>query len=300
MEADQVKVTSCPLCGFSSNQLFDQRVSYGELIVNRICKTCGFVFQSPHMSQEKLDQFYLRDYRQLYQGEAGPIQKDLVAQTLRATHLLDFARKNSVLHLERYLDIGSSAGKLLNSFQENYHCISVGIEPGQAYRESAQRTGLQVYPHLEDLPKAFENSFDLVSVVHVLEHFPNPVNTLRELHQKWLVPNGWLLVEVPNLYCHDSFELAHLASYSQHTLRQLINKAGFEIIALQAHGIPRSKVLTLYITLLARAQSEQEIPYMPAIKPESFVRFKRHWGLWKRRVIERMLPGRAWQNIQCG
>jgi len=298
MEADQVKVTSCPLCGSSSSQLFDQRVSYGEPIINRMCKTCGFVFQSPHMSQEKLDHFYLQDYRRLYQGDAGPIQKDLAAQTLRASHLLDFTRKYGVFHPKHHLDIGSSAGILLNSFQAVYHCDSVGVEPGLAYRESAKMSGLMVYPHQENLPEVMVNSFDLVSVIHVLEHLPYPINTLRELRQKWLVSNGWLLVEVPNLYCHNCFELAHLASYSQHALYQVVSHAGFKIIATQVHGIPRSRVLPLYVTLLARAQSEQDISSLPAIKPESFVRFKRHWGLWKRRVIERLLPGRAWQDIQ--
>ncbi len=50
----------------------------------------------------------------------------------------------------------------------------------------------------------------LISMFHVLEHLPDPVGYLSALRQKFLEPDGWLLIEVPNLYAHDCFEVAHL------------------------------------------------------------------------------------------
>ncbi len=244
---DQVIVNVCPLCGSGKSDLFDRRLFHKEPVNNRICQQCGFVFQSPRMSQERLDQFYVQEYRQLYQGEAGPVQKDLAAQSARAANLLAFLRSHGVRRLSRHLDIGSSAGLLLQAVRSGFGCESVGVEPGLAYRESSQEAGMTVYPRLEDLPGEGESCFDLVSLVHVLEHLPDPVGVLAHLRQDWLAQDGWLLLEVPNLYCHDCFEVAHLASFSQHTLTQVLRKAGYRLVAICKHGQPRFQAaLPLY------------------------------------------------------
>ncbi len=94
--------------------------------------------------------------------------------------------------------------------------------------------------------------FDLISLAHVLEHIANPVQYLAGLRQNWLTEEGSLLVEVPNLYCHDSFEVAHLVAYSPHSLTQTLQQAGFEIVVFVQHGRPRSSILPLYLTVLAR------------------------------------------------
>lgn len=291
---DQVEVNVCPLCGAGKSDLFDRRLFHNEPVTNRICPKCGFVFQSPRMSQERLDQFYIHEYRQLYQGDAGPVQKDLAAQSARAANLLAFLRSHGVTSLSRHLDIGASAGRLLQAVRSGYRCESVGVEPGLAYRESSQKAGLKVYPRLEDLPREGESGFDLVSLIHVLEHMPDPVGVLSHLRRDWLAAGGWLMVEVPDLYCHDCFEVAHLASFSQHTLAQVMRKAGYRLLAVRKHGQPRSGLLPLYITVLAQPMSESELIDRPDVEPESAVRLKRRWGLARRRVIERLLPNLAW------
>jgi len=274
--------------------LFDRRLFHEELVINRICKKCGFVFQSPRMTQARLDQFYVREYRQLYQGDAGPVPKDLLAQSARAANLVAFLKSHGVMQLSRHLDIGASAGLLLQAVRAGYRCESVGVEPGLAYREVSQKAGLKIYPGLEDLPKEGANCFDLVSLAHVLEHMPDPVWTLAYLRQDCLSEGGWLLVEVPNLYCHDCFEVAHLTSFSQHSLTQILRKAGYRLLAVSRHGRPRSKLLPLYITVLAKPMSESELAVESKVKPEPAVRLKRRLGLARRRVVERLLPNLAW------
>jgi len=295
---DRIEVKACPLCGSSENSPFDRRSFYKMLVINRICKKCGLVYQSPRMSQEKLDQFYLREYRLLYQGYAGPVQEDLAVQAARSASLISFLHLHGVMDISRHLDIGSSAGLLLQEVRSGYNCDSVGIEPGLAYRESARNAGLKVYAHLDDLPHENINTFDLVSLAHVLEHLPDPVETLTGLRKDWLKPGGWLLVEVPNLYCHNCFEVAHLASFSPHTLAQTVQRAGYRLVALRQHGQPRSRILPLYLTLLAQPLAVSEADVQPAVRPESSVRLKRRWGLLKRRLAERLLPTLAWQPVQ--
>jgi hypothetical protein len=136
--------------------------------------------------------------------------------------------------------------------------------------------------------------FDLISMAHVLEHIPNPVGYLSGVQQKFLGENGYLLLEVPNLYSHDSFEVAHLSSFSPHTLVETLKAAGFLVLSMKKHGAPRSKLLPLYITVLAQ---KNNAAIQPDIKPEAWVRQKRTVGMFKRRILQRLLPGMAWQPL---
>ena len=283
----------CIHCEENNNKLFDQRSFRGESVSNRLCLICGLVFQSPRMTEDKLETFYEREYRQLYQGSEGPNPKDLAVQRNRADSLLKFSTC-WLDNIKRHLDIGCGAGKLLLCFQETYGCKSVGIEPGSAYRAYARDQGLEVYASLEHLLDSEEAHFDLISMAHVLEHIADPVGYLIALRENLMEKNGLLLLEVPNLYVHDCFEVAHLVSYSAHTFKQTLKKAGFGVIHLEQHGRPRSEILSLYLTVLARPETD---PSTFQLIPESGVKLKRQLGLLRRRVLTRLYPGRAWLPI---
>ena len=112
-------------------------------------------------------------------------------------------------------------------------------------------SGLKMYESLEELKASSPHRFDLVSLMHVLEHLADPVTSLRDIRESLMTPNGYLLIEVPNFYAHDSYELAHLACYTRHSLRQLLAQSGFKVVALRVHGFPRPELLNLYLTVLA-------------------------------------------------
>ena len=284
-------VHSCPLCVDSVFTVFDQRSSHGHRITNVMCRHCGLVFQSPRMTESEADGFYRSEYRLLYQGDEGPNLKDMAVQQARAGGLLKFIQPK-VKEISRHLDIGCSAGLLLKRFQEFYGCQAIGIEPGDAYRAYAGGQGLSVYAYLADLPQTNGLAYDLVSLVHVLEHLPDPVMYLENLRQKYLTGKGYLLLEVPNLYGHDCFEVAHMVSYSPHTLSQVVRKAGFQPVALVKHGMPRSRLIPLYITLLAKVSGDQTSP--TTVVPEKLVDLRRRWGMFFRALVTRLLPGKAW------
>jgi 2-polyprenyl-3-methyl-5-hydroxy-6-metoxy-1,4-benzoquinol methylase len=286
-----IEVTHCPLCAAAESQLFDRREFRGEQIHNRICSVCGLVFQSPRMTADELNQFYAQAYRQVYQGESGPTKKDLFVQRGRADSLLTFLGRQNVKP-SRYLDIGCSSGILLQRFRDHFDCDIIGVEPGDAYRAYAQEQGLDVYPDLKSLRGAGEDRFDLISMAHVLEHIPDPVDYLANLREHHLTPSGLILLEVPNLYAHDSFEIAHMTSFSAHTLWQVIQQAGFEFVALKRHGQPRSEILPLYLTVLARPSAHPD--EQKAVVPERNVTLKRRLAMLWRRVLQRLFPHRAW------
>jgi hypothetical protein len=131
-------------------------------------------------------------------------------------------------------------------------------------------------------------------MAHVLEHLPDPVGYLVHLRETLLAPDGLLLIEVPNLYAHNSFEVAHLAAFSAHTLQETVRKAGFSVQLLVQHGQPRSVVLPLYLTLLARPEIPPIGPEDYLVRPEWGVALKRRLGFARRRLLQRLFPALAW------
>jgi SAM-dependent methyltransferase len=284
------KVTNCPLCNQHTSSLFDQRDFRGFQVVNRLCLNCGLVYQSPRMNENELDSFYQNEYRRVYQGSEKPVQKDIYIQTKRSDFLIRVLREFGVENIDRYLDIGCSAGVLLKRVGDEFGCQRIGIEPGEAYRSYAEERGLEVYLTLDELKGSSKLPFDLISMVHVLEHLPDPVEYLKGLKDDWLNEDGVLLIEVPNIYAHDSFEIAHLVSFSQFTLEETLNRAGYAVKGLLKHGQPRSNMIPLYITLLAAPSKKPR----ERINRERGIRMKRRAGMAHKWIIERLFPKQAW------
>jgi 2-polyprenyl-3-methyl-5-hydroxy-6-metoxy-1,4-benzoquinol methylase len=287
---EQVKF--CPLCGMEKFSVFDQRNFRSFQVTNVLCSQCGLVFQTPRMSESELDTFYQDQYRVAYQGQEGPSDRDLKVQKARAEYLVDLLQRMEIKQVQNYLDIGSSAGSLIERVQQVFGFDTVGVEPGEAYRHYAESRGIRVYKALSLIEEAEIQRFDLVSLIHVLEHLPDPIDYLKALRIKFLTRNAKLLVEVPNLYAHNCFEVAHLTSFSSNRLVEVLNKAGFKCLFIERHGNPRSKLIPLYITVFAEPIIEDSRENK--IESEKLVRLKRRTGLLHRRIVERLFPSYAW------
>jgi SAM-dependent methyltransferase len=147
---------------------------------------------------------------------------------------------------------------------------------------------------LEALLQQESAPFDVVAMSHVVEHLPDPIGFLSRLRKTVLKKDGYLLVEVPNLYGHESFEVAHNFSFSPHTLRQLLHVAGYRVEALETHGCPRSDLIPLYITAFA-----QPAPHYADknIQSETGVAMRRRLAMLRRKILLRFFRGSAWKEI---
>lgn len=283
---------NCLLCGSGHNDDFARVDSFGFPLTYYQCRDCGLIFQSADANQTTDPQFYAETYRQIYQSSAEPTTKDLWVQEHRAFSLVSILRTLRITPPERILDIGASTGVLLETFRGTFGGEVIGVEPGDAYRAHAGERGITMFPSIENLIESNPPRFDLVSMIHVLEHLSDPIGMLKTIRTALLQESGILLLEVPNFYAHDSFELAHLACYTPHTLQQVLRQAGYHVFFFHRHGFPRSSVLNLYLTLLAQPLPE-DAP-LPSIKPDHLVRIKRQIGLLYRRGVQKLVPNRAW------
>lgn len=261
------EVERCLLCNSTRLETFDLSHFRGALVTNQICKECGLVFQSPRLTAQSLEAYYRDSYASMHQGAEMVSREELRIQTARAENLVQLLRMSG-LSPDDHLDIGCSTGRLMQAVTEAFGSKSWGVELSRLYRDFCIREGLNVEPNLETLSENRREPFALVSMAHVLEHLPEPINFLRDLRNRWLDEDGVLLVEVPNLFFHRSFELPHLISFHEGTLTDILRQSGYRVEWLRKHGRPRHRRIPLYLTALARPNQDMEIP--PPIRSNSF------------------------------
>ena len=288
----------CLLCGSEQNEVFAQVESFGFPLEYYQCADCGLIFQSSGASQAVDQDFYTETYRKIYQSTDEPTAKDLWVQERRALSLIKILHTLNIEPPARILDIGASTGVLLQALQNTFGSEVIGVEPGDAYRRHAEGRGITMFASVEELLTNDLPRFDLISMIHVLEHLPDPVGFLSMIRTKILKESGILLLEVPNFYAHESYELAHLVCYTPHTLQTVLRQAGFHVFFFHRHGFPRSSLLNLYLTTLAQPLPD-ETP-RPPITQDRMVGYKRSAGLVYRRAVQKLFPHKAWLPLQDG
>jgi SAM-dependent methyltransferase len=212
-----------------------------------ICSACGAA-QSPADQQwfDEIGEIY-GAYRS-FQQYGGPEQHVLDAATgslrRRSQVLLDqlsalssFPQKGAVL------DVGCGGGATLRAFAERGGWRLFGLEIDDRdlplLRSIAGFDTLYTCPP-RDLPR----QFDAITMVHSLEHFPDPSAVLRELCAQ-IAPGGCLFVEVPNAAANPFEYLVadHMVHFTPATLSRLAGGAGFSVDFLSTDWV--SKELSL-------------------------------------------------------
>jgi 2-polyprenyl-3-methyl-5-hydroxy-6-metoxy-1,4-benzoquinol methylase len=141
----------------------------------------------------------------------------------------------------KLLDVGCGNGRFLDRMRELGWEV-VGVEPDkQAAKVARKRFGLDVHEDaLEEI--AFpDDTFDAITMSHVVEHLPDPINTIREC-QRILKKGGRLVVTVPNIESlgHRLYREAwrglevprHLFLFSPPTLRDCVERSGLQVLRL--------------------------------------------------------------------
>jgi 2-polyprenyl-3-methyl-5-hydroxy-6-metoxy-1,4-benzoquinol methylase len=138
------------------------------------------------------------------------------------------------------LDVGSYLGLFLKSAAAA-GWRGRGIEPDRdAWQYSTSTLGLDVaWGTLATCPQP-KGAFDAVTLLQVLEHVPDPRQTLADV-RGLLRRGGALIVEVPNIDCwparvlgrwHRHFAKHHFTFFSPRTLTRLLEDCGFEVVSV--------------------------------------------------------------------
>ena len=153
----------------------------------------------------------------------------------------------------RILEIGCATGEYLATLHNHGYQNLVGIEYNPDIAQMArERHGLEVIEG-DIFAGAFPSqTFDVVIMRYVLEHVPNPMSTLREVH-RLLKPGGWYIFSIPNPDSLDArvygkywfgHEIPrHLHNYPQETLKHMLAQTGLDLHKLEFPYIPNDWIL---------------------------------------------------------
>lgn len=205
------------------------------------CDRCGTVRLDPRPAPEEMARHYVpRTYARAEDGAATGTAERLDEGNRRiADRVVALCAEAPV---RRALDVGCGDGRFVAALAAR-GWDAEGLETDPVAAELARRrTGRPVHEGaLEslDLP---EGGFGLVSLVHVLEHLPDPPATLAAA-RRLLAPGGFLFVAVPNAgsaeaalfrSCWYALDLPrHFWGFTPHTLARLAETAGFADVAIR-------------------------------------------------------------------
>jgi len=195
------------------------------------CTGCGVVFDESSM----LGEGYYENERVIHVDE-----KKIEPRKRNARQRVKLIR--NVLKKESSLvDIGCGEGLFLQE-AKNYVSAAYGVEPTKSYAAYAkEKMNLDVLQGTLESLEYPDNSFDTVTMFHVLEHLSSPSQALTKIYS-WLKKTGHIVIEVPNIesptaqYKGLNWELIypeHRFYFSPSSLQQLLKKNNFEIISMR-------------------------------------------------------------------
>jgi len=240
--------TACNLCGSSlARRLFTEiyrlRQSEAELGIVR-CKRCGLVYVSPRLTFESTQDVYLCDAEQT-------ISHDYCwnddSNESRFRRLLD--RLAELQPEGRLLDVGCGFGHFLAAAKRRSRWEVMGVEPvDSAAAQARQLAQCRVHNGTLDELLSEPGSFDVITMLGVLEHLHDPIATLGRVHEL-LKPRGILAAYVPN-FCYLQIKdtglvslfrqgrwshlhpQEHLFQFTPRSLYMILEAARFQLIDL--------------------------------------------------------------------
>lgn len=222
-----------------------------------VCRNCG-------CAQKVMDHAWRAEVNQIYEAYSIYHQSDGVEQAVfdqvsgqasaRSSRLLECLRAHVELpDVGRLLDLGAGNGALLRTFGRFWPLWSlVGSELNEKYRQDVESID-KVEALYTCAPAVIPGTFNVISMVHVLEHIPGPRGFLAGLWDK-LEWGGLLVIEIPD-YQQSPFDLLiadHCTHFTVATATESIHAAGYDVVRIATDWIPKE------LTVVARKTEQKQ------------------------------------------
>ena len=228
---NSAKKTACPVCSHSMEFLYtiDRFSNPFDIFV---CPECGL--QKKHSANEDENIYYGEDY---YSGRAEYSYIDERKFIPYHRHVWKARLKNIARYVappSDFLDIGCAFGGFaLEAKQMGYR--AKGLDISDYAVQYAVKSGLDAKAgKLEDIPFP-ENSFDIVTMIEVIEHVSDPKKAFHILSDM-IRPGGLLILQTANFEGlqakhkksdYHYYLPGHLHYYSKSNLEKILKRFGF-------------------------------------------------------------------------
>ena len=162
------------------------------------------------------------------------------------------------------LDIGAGTGDFL-AYAKSKKWEVIGIEPSQKAKDLALKKGVLFVKSTEELS---DNSFDVITMFHVLEHVEDLDKQLSEL-KRISKPNGIIIIAVPNFKSYDAnyykeFWAAydvprHIWHFSKIAIQKLFSEKEIELIKIKPMYFD-----SFYVSLLSEKYKNGKMNFVRA------------------------------------
>jgi len=233
----------CVICGSDetetifenkNNSITSDSIFINKPISNSLCLSCGHVFNETG-ARKRIKSFYTDSYKLMDATSSAEFKyfdksSELGLSELRVKILSNLT---TLIKTGKILDIGCGKGNFLLEFSNKFPEWKLfGIEPSKnAIKFAKQNLSLATLHEGLYNPKIFDEQFDIIAAMGVLEHLENPKNFLDQISLN-LKDDGLLFFDVPNFKLNpiDLFVFDHLNHFTIETLQNLVNSSNFKII----------------------------------------------------------------------
>lgn len=230
------------------------------------CDDCGLLFVEPFSGFGVYDDAYYRgagpdpyvDYETEYRDWRASDRRHELSDLVRIAtrHVQASGKRDLTDEPLRWLDFGCGAGALLKCLRDTGSVAGrrlelSGHDVGSWADRLRTKDGLRILSP-EELSALPDGSFDVVSMIEVIEHLPSPAEPVA-LAARLLRPGGLLLLTTGNLaspvarragigyhYCAPEI---HVSLFNPSCLARLYARSGLEPVPVRFDGAVRFKVL---------------------------------------------------------
>jgi SAM-dependent methyltransferase len=272
----------CPLCSSEKIALHficnDHFVSRKDFPIIK-CSDCGFLFTQDYPEESDIGSYYESEeyisHSDTSKGYSNKLYR--IARAIMLSRKKVLVDKITRVIKGKILDIGSGTGYFAARMKEAGWQVK-GIEINEKARNfSASNFNLEVDP--PDSITAYEsNSFDCITLWHVLEHFHDPFKYISEIY-RLLKHGGVCVVALPNSSSFDAKSYGHfwaawdvprhLWHFNPFTFRIFAEKSGFTLENLKTLPLD-----VFYISLLSERYKGSGMAFLKAMSKAFIFSFR--------------------------
>ncbi len=238
-----IHYSHCPVCGsLSINYVLsakDYTVSHKSFSIWQ-CNECTARFTQDVPGNDDIGNYYKSkgyvSHTNTSKGLINWLYQVVRKKTLKQKRKL--VCKLTGINQGMLLDVGSGTGAFVNEMKKNGWQVT-GLEPDASAREVAKKVFNCEIKNVDELFHLAQNSFDAITLWHVLEHVHDLHNYISQL-KDLLKQNGKLIIAVPNYTSLDAsvyerywaaYDVPrHLYHFSPLSMKHLIEKHEMKIL----------------------------------------------------------------------